>query len=307
MRIEKLRARKEWLAIVGLVVVTAGIWCGVLRNQHGVFRAVFLDVGQGDCVFVRTPGGRTVLVDGGGRKSEQSDGDAIGLRVVEPFLRREGVNRIDVLVLTHPHDDHVRGLIPVVRDFRVGMVLDSASPHGSESYRRFLSLVEARRISYRRAVRGQVIDFGDGVRAEVLNPAARPADRTDDLNENSVVLRFTYGESSMLLTGDAGKDAERDILASGANVRSDLLKIGHHGSDSGTSDDWLEAVRPKFAVISVGKNNPFGHPSRDVLDRLSARGGEVYRTDRDGAVVFEMAARRSTVYSQLARPVPGHQ
>lgn len=210
------------------------------------------------------------------------------MKVIEPFLRRGVVNRIDIVVLTHPHDDHIQGLIPVLRDFRVGLVLDPGITHGSESYRRFLSMIEARRIPYRRAVRGQVISFGDGVEMRVLHPPPQLLP-TDDANDNSAVLRITYGSNAVLFTGDAGEDAESDILASIADVRSDVLKVGHHGSSSSTGDAWLDAVRPRLAVISVGASNPFGHPSRHVLARLSSRKVKALRTDQCGAVTLTVS------------------
>jgi len=308
MPIGSLRLRNEWLAIISLAVVTIGIWCRVLSTEQPTFRAVFLDVGQGDCAYLRSPSGRVVLIDGGGTPGESPD-DMVGLRVVAPFLRREAVNRIDVMVLTHPHDDHVEGLIPVLRDFRVGMVLDSANPDGSESYQRFRAMVRARGIPYRRAVRGQVVDFGDGVRARVLHPpSVRLAGTEDDVNDNSVVMRFTCGKYALLMTGDAGEDAESDILGSGASVRSDVLKVAHHGSESATSDDWLDSVQPRLAVISVSKGNPFGHPSGPVLKRLSARHVKIYRTDRNGAVALEIVpGQRGVHVSPAVRDASGVQ
>lgn len=239
-----------------------------------------------------------MLVDGGGR-SDDPKTDIIGPRVVEPFLRREGVNKIDLVVLTHPHEDHVQGLVSVVRDFRVGMVLDPGIPQGSKAYQEFLETVQRRRVPYRRATRGQEIDFGDGVHARVLNPGTiRLVGTEDDTNNNSVVLRITYGKSAILLTGDAGAEAETDIMASGASLGSDVLKVCHHGSLTGTSDEWLDAVKPRIAVISVGKNS-FGHPSKEVVQRLAGRGIKVYRTDRDGAITVSFSAQNLSVKTAL--------
>lgn len=164
-------------------------------------------------------------------------------------------------------------------------MLDPGIPHASASYRHFLKLVKSKHIKYHLAVRNQLIDFGDGVKAQVENPPQTKLEGTpDDVNNNSAVIRFTYGRSSLLLMGDAGVEAEKDMMQSGVVIKSDVVKIGHHGSNTATGDDWLDAVRPRLAVISVGKKNSFGHPSRKVLRKLSSRGIKVFRTDRNGAV-----------------------
>ncbi len=284
----RVRPSKEALALSVLVLFAVGVWQQALRPRTEALEIVFLDVGQGDCAFVRTPGGRTMLVDGG---SEASGTSEVGLRVIAPFLRRQGINRVDVVVLSHPHEDHLAGFVAVMNEFRIGMVLDPAIAHGSDSYSELLATVRDKRTPFRRAEKGQVIHLGDGVRAEVLHPSAvRLSNTGDDTNENSIVLRVTYGRTSVLFTGDAGSAAEQDILAAGTRVRSDVLKVSHHGSDDATSAEWLDAVRPRIAVISVGRNNRYGHPSRNVLERLESRGIRICRTDQDGAVVVTQPA-----------------
>ncbi|HEY3297922.1 MAG TPA: ComEC/Rec2 family competence protein [Armatimonadota bacterium] len=271
--------------LLSLILIVCGVSVYASRHRNkGEFRAVFLDVGQGDCTFLTTPSGHTVLVDGGGKNADTAD-ESVGTKIVEPFLRSQGVNRIDLVIITHPHDDHLQGLIPVVRDFRIGQVLDSAQTTGLASYTRLLSTIRRKNIKYRRAFRGQSIDFGDGVRARVLNPAISLFNGThDDANNNSVVLRFSYGRSSLMLMGDVESEAENEIVRSGIGVHSDVIKIGHHGSAFSTSDECLDAVHPKAAVISVGRHNQFDHPSKRTLERLKARGIRVFRTDKDGAM-----------------------
>ena len=292
------RLNRIYLLMAVLAVLAAWIWQEALRPPvTGQFAATFLSVGQGDCIFIRTPSGRTMLVDGGSEGSSD-----IGYKLIEPFLRRQGVNRIDVLVLTHPHADHLSGLTAVVRDFQVGMVLDPAIPHPSQAYQDFLRAVRERGIPFRKAVRGQVIDLGDGTRAEVLNPPEEHLVGTDDdVNNNSIVLRVTNGRSSIMLMGDAGRAAEADILESAGSLKCDVLKVAHHGSNDSTSDAWIDAVGSEVAVISVGRNNPFGHPSREVLERLSTRGIKVYRTDQNGAVQVSFADGRPDVKTTLGR------
>ncbi len=262
-----------------------------LTDRDSTLCATFVDVGQGDCTFIQTPSGRTILIDGGGKPDGRSS-DSIGRKIVEPFLRRKGVNRLDLIVLTHPHDDHVQGLIPVLRDFSVGLVLDPALPHGSQSYRRFLSTVQSRHIPYKVANRGQHIRFADGTDIEILNPpSVRFQGTDDDLNNNSIVSRVVYAGRAIVLAGDAGMTAEADILASGKCVRGDLLKVGHHGSRSATGDAWLGAIRPERAVISAGRHNSFGHPSEEVLARLLTHGVKTSRTDINGTITLRLGAK----------------
>ncbi len=277
----KRRVNSGCAILAVLAIIAAWVWQEALRPPvTGRFEVTFLSVGQGDCAFVRTPSGGTMLVDGGAEGTSD-----VGYKLIVPFLRREGVNRIDVLVLTHPHSDHLNGLGAVLDEFQVTMVLDPGIPHTSKGYRDFLTTVRDRGIDFQKAFRGQVVELGGGTMVEVLNPPeTHLAGTEDDVNSNSIVLRVTAGPASVMLMGDAGRDAEADMLASGRSVKSDLLKVGHHGSDDSTGDAWLDAVRPGYAVISAGRGNPFGHPHREVLQRLSDRGIRVYRTDRDGAV-----------------------
>ena len=288
----KTRLSKLSIVITILLLLAAWVWQEALRPPAPAgFGATFLSVGQGDCCVVRTPSGRTMLMDGGTYGSGN-----IGYDLIAPYLRRQGINTIDVLVISHPHADHINGLIAVLSDFDVGLVLDPAIPHPSATYRDFLRAVRDRKIPFRKAVRGQVIDLGDGARAEVINPPDQHLRGTeDDVNNNSVVVRVTSGGDSIMLAGDAGCAAEADMLESALNLRSDLLKVAHHGSSDATSDAWLDAVDPEVADISVGRNNPFGHPHRETIQRLSGRGIEVRRTDEDGAVTVSFSGGRPSV------------
>lgn len=298
---ERLNPYRRKIAFSSTAIVLLIALLVILRPGHQSLLLTFIDVGQGDSAIVRTPGGRTVLIDGGGNPGNP-DSDVIGPRVVEPLLRRYGISRIDLVVLTHPHDDHLKGLLAILKDFKVDEVLDPGIPHRSHGYREFLLDVREKHISYHRAVRGQVINFGDGVTASVLNPRRPMLEGTaDDTNNNSIVLQFRYGHWKALFTGDAGAEAEEDMLSSGKDVRSDVLKVGHHGSATSTSDLWLDAVHPRVAVISVGRRNAFGHPSVLTMDRLRKHGVRIYRTDRDGAVCVTIDRNKDNVGISIDR------
>lgn len=261
--------------------------------DRGKLRVTVVDVGQGDSILAETPSGRTMLIDGCGSNDEtQVDPTNVGLKTVIPYLHYRGINKIDVVVLTHPHSDHVGGLVAVLKEERVGSVLDgTVLPYDTPSYSAFLAEVKRKRIPYAHAVRGTHFDFRDGVRCDVLNP---PSDgtpygtETDNktVNDYSAVIRLTYGKTHFMLDGDAEVEAEDNILASGAEVSADVLKCGHHGAGNATSDAWLNAVHPKFAAISCGLHNPFRHPNPQTLERLREHGVKTFVTARDGAAVF---------------------
>src|SRR3989339_610120 len=247
----------------------------------GFLAAVFLDVGQGVSIFIETPDSKKILIDGGGMFNKQN----MGKRVVLPFLRQKGINKLDLVVLTHPHDDHLRGLVSVLNDFAVDAVLDSGQIHTSQSYQKFLKAIDRKKIKYVLARAGQTMEVGKGVWMRVLNPSEPLIDESA-LNNNSVVIKLTYGQVSFLLMGDAESEAEERMFQEG-NLQADLIKIGHHGSRTASSLPFLEAVNPKIAVISCGKENQFKHPHVEVLERLESLGIKCLRTDQKGTITVK--------------------
>ncbi|HET6781681.1 MAG TPA: DNA internalization-related competence protein ComEC/Rec2 [bacterium] len=265
----------------------------------------FLDVGQGDAIVIRAPSGLVMMIDGGGEIEGRETGFDIGTRRIVPALRRMGIRQIDVLVLSHPHEDHAGGLVAVVENFRVGVMLDSGYPHPAPSYPHLLHAVEDHRIPYRLARRGMQIDLADGVKALVLHPEEPLiVGSGSDVNLNSVVVRLTYGHISALFTGDIEGLIEGRLAESGDELRSTVLKVAHHGSRTSSRPEFLEAVSPQVAVISVGAWNPFGHPHAVTLDALAAVGARIYRTDRHGAVTVESDGR--TLWVRTVRDASHH-
>ena len=276
-------------------------WWGLTRRPDPdaeKLRVIAIDVGQGDSTLLITPSGRTLLVDGGGASDETAAGDTdVGTRIVVPLLQFLGINRIDVLIATHPHGDHIGGLAAVVRGPQIGTVLDGTMlPYPSPAYLEFRGLLEQRKIPCARAVRGQTLDMGDGVIVTVLNPppsrdfgtGALYGTGSDDatINNYSVGLRVQYGKTRFVLTGDAQNAAEAAMLSAYGDLACDVLKAGHHGSHNATGEDWLTRLQPRLSVISCGRHNRFGHPAPVTLARLEAHGVQVFRTDRQGAITF---------------------
>ena len=242
-----------------------------------------LDVGQGDAIVLRTPHGRWVLVDAGPRTLS---GDA-GRRVVVPFLRRHGVRALDLVILSHGDADHLGGIPAVLGAVPVGRVMEPGQPLGTELYLEHLGAVAEAGAQWSAARAGDTL-IVDGVTLVVLHPDASWLARELRPNENSVVVRVTFGRFDALLSGDIGWPAESLLIDDVQRV--ELLKVGHHGSAGSSYDAWLDAVRPKVAVISVGRNG-YGHPAGAVLQRLRARGVTVYRTDRGGTVTIRSDGR----------------
>jgi competence protein ComEC len=266
----------------------------------------FIDVGQGDACLIRLPNGANVLVDGGGSprapcRSDDCAGAApgtlarslrtdcldVGRDVLARYLRHEHVRRLDLLVLTHPHDDHLWGLNALLdarEGFEVRAVLDAGQAFDSVAHREWTELLRRRGLTPIVGRRGTRLSM-EGVGLTVLHPPPRFLRGTrSDENNNSVVLRLDLPGTRVLLAGDAEAEAEDSM--SGEELRADVLKLGHHGSATSTGEAWLQRVRPRIAVISCGPRNLFGHPRRVTLDRLRRQGAEVYRTDQDGAVTL---------------------
>lgn len=250
----------------------------------GSLVAHVLDVGQGDAIAVRVPNGDWVLVDGGPRARS---GDVVAA------LKDLGVTRLAVVVATHPHEDHIGGLPAVLDAFPVGAVYFPRVEHTSVTYERFLEAVKAKAIPAHAAKGGVSLDLGPDVHAMFLGPVR---DTYSDLNDWSAVLRLAVGEHAILLTGDATAVSEGHMLPmSWASLRSTVLKVGHHGSAGSSSAAFLEAVRPRYAIISVGAGNTYGHPAQAALDRLTAAGAAIYRTDLSGTVTVTITATGVTI------------
>jgi len=263
--------------------------CGE-KWTKGKLELTVLDVGQGDSLFVVSPGGKTLLIDGGGAfggfpgREEHNSVDP-GEEAVSPYLWSRGFQKLDVVALTHAHQDHAGGLLAILENFQVGSVWIGREV-SSRALLRLEELAREQKIPIEHELRGKTIHW-DGVEGDFLWPEIAPEEVAPSAkNNDSLVVHLQFGSRSILLPGDAEKQVEREILSenSAEAMHSDVLKIGHHGSKNSTMTEFLAAVRPRFGIISVGEDNPYGHPSPELLERLENAGMRVFRTDRDGAV-----------------------
>jgi competence protein ComEC len=278
-RVRPLIRAAAWAAVAALVLAVAP-----LRFAGDHLEIHVIDVGQGDAIALRTPAGRWLLVDAGmaGR------GYNMGERRVVPYLARRGARRVEGLVLSHPHADHMGGTTAVLATLRPRWIGDPVSPAPSRQY---LDLLEGARASGTRWVglrQGHTLAI-DGITVEFLHPETLGEIETD-LNDLSVVMRVGYGEFTAILTGDAtALVEERLVRRYGAGLKADVLKVGHHGSTTSSTPGFLEATAPPLALVSSGQGNRYGHPHGAVLDRLESSGARVLRTDRHGTITVRVA------------------
>lgn len=267
---------RKWL-VPPLLVLAMLVWFPALYQPPERLKISFLDVGQGDAILIQTPAHQRILIDGG------PDLQAINLELGRqlPFWQRS----FDMLVLTHPHADHATGLVSVLERYEVKQVMESGLPGESPAYQEWQRLVAEKGIPRIVAQAGQSFDLGKGVSMEVLHPRA-PPQPGDDPNDSSLVLCLTWKDVSFLFMGDAGTDVERELLYERLITDSTVLKVAHQGGATATSDEFLAVASPEVAVVSVGANNRYGHPSPSVIARLEDRLGEdrVYLTSEDGTI-----------------------
>jgi len=267
--------------IYGLAVLAVFCWSAAMNYDGHVAKITYLDVGEGDSIYAEMPDNYNVLIDGGSYQKKYDFGE----RVVAPFLRREGVGNLDLMVSTHPDNDHTGGLTYILDNFHVKKVLTGSYGLTSPTYKEFANRLNG--IEYSDARPENIYNNGN-TRIDVLSDQYRGILKNDDLrmNNNSVVLKLTYKEASFLFTGDIAKDAERQLINSGRDVKATVIKVPHHGSSSSSSYDFIRAVQPAVAVFSVGYRNFYHHPSPYIVARYDRSGVKVYRTDKQGAITI---------------------
>jgi len=250
-------------------------------NLKGYFSAIFLDVRQGDSVIIKSSDGHYLLYDGGKSGTQYSRFDA-GEEVVVPFLKKYHINTLDYLICSHAHDDHLGGLVAVLRsNIKIKKVMDNGEFYISKSYKNYNKLIKKKKLNYQIARTNDKFEVGN-IKFIVLHPSSV---KKGDPNNNSVSIKGKYKNFSLLLSGDAEKESETKMVKLfGKNLKSLLLKAPHHGSDTSSSDEFLSAVSPKIIVISCGLNNKYGHPAPETLKKYVRRGIKFFRTDLQGTI-----------------------
>ncbi len=283
--IEKLKRIFNNKVLALLLLTAVAVWLAVASRPDSRLHIYFCDVGQGDAILIKTPQNRQILVDGG-----PDDQVLKCLSKALPFYD----HTLDLVILTHPHADHVGGLIEVLRTYQVRKLIFQQTPYKSADYQEFVDLVRQKNLPIWEVVAGEILALDQRTRAEVWYPLSdeelkllgTPVDPYDgeDVNDSSIVFRLVCGSFETLLTGDFPGAAQELLLRQGTVKESDVLKVAHHGAKEGANENFLEKVNPKLAVISVGANNRYGHPHQETLEELKNTGAEIKRTDQDGTV-----------------------
>lgn len=276
--------RKNSQKVVTIIICLV-LTLTIIKIIPNNFKLYFIDVGQGDSTLIVTPQGKNILIDGGG--SESYD---VGKNILLPYLLDRKVTKLDYVIISHFDTDHVGGILTVLEELEVKKVIIGMQYENSENYEKFLETAKNKKILVRQVQKGDKINIEKDVQIKVLFPEEKMIEE-NSINNNSLVFKLIYKDFSILFTGDIEKIAEEQIvnLYSRNNIlKSTILKVSHHGSKTSSTQEFLELVQPKIALIGVGKNNLYGHPNDDVIERLKNINAKIYRTDNDGEIMIDV-------------------
>ncbi len=275
-----MRRYFAYIVLIALVFISLGIWGAVLANTpSGKLTVAVMDVGQGDGIFIESPTGVQVIIDGGPDDAELRD-----LPTLMPLADRS----LDAVIETHPDADHIAGFINLLKRYSVGVFVESGIIKDTLTAKTLEAEIDQKNIPRALVVRGEWIDLGGGARLNILFPDFDVTTLSSDkANEGAVVAQLVYGSTTVLFMADAPKDIEDHlVLLDGATLHSNILKIGHHGSAGSSGEQFIKTVDPAVAIISVGAHNRYGHPTQATLNTLAAQNIKTLRTDQEGTIVF---------------------
>jgi competence protein ComEC len=244
-----------------------------IQASSDVMKVHFIDVGQGDCTLIQLADGKNILIDGGNRADSA---------VITKYLQSQNVKSIDYLIATHPHEDHIGSLPDIIKSFDIGSIYMPKVTANTKIFENLLLSIKAKGYKINTATAGVKIIDANGTKLTVIAPNSS---EYSELNNYSAVLILTYLNTSFLFTGDAEDVSEKEMLKTNTDLKADVIKIGHHGGRTSTTKEFLAKVAPKYAVISVGKDNDYGHPHSETMDKLSANKLQIFRTDEQGTIV----------------------
>lgn len=271
-----IRIHLRWYVLLSLFFLSIVLWSVTFHeNRNGVLTVAFLDIGQGDSIFIESPTGVQVVIDGGPNKTLLRE-----ISKVMPWYDRS----IDMIVVTNPDKDHYEGFFSLLKKYKTASFLESGTKNPGE-YDALKKEIEKKKIPSLVARRGQTVDLGGGASLEILFPDRDASGFSS--NDGSIVMRLSYGETSIMLQGDSTARIEEYLVSRKENLKATVLKVGHHGSKTSTTEEYVKAVDPEYAIISSGKNNSYGHPHKETLDTLSTFKVITYDTCDNGTITFE--------------------
>lgn len=281
MQISKLINRIKFL-IISLILIFIFIGCSLpvfknnaIPDSYKKNRLIvhYIDVGQGDSILIQV-NSKNILIDAGPYENKNN---------VVKYLKKQKIKILDYVIETHPHEDHIGGMSSVINNFRITSFYAPKVTANSDAFKNMVTSLKKKNLKINVVRPGIRLDLGKNTTCEFIAPVKN---YYNDLNNYSAVIRLTYGNNSFLFMGDAQKLSEQQILSKGYNINCDVLKVGHHGSSSSTSEDFLDKASPQIAIISCGKNNVYGHPHSETLQELKSKNITVYRTDKDGNIII---------------------
>lgn len=278
--------KRTFSFLIVLCFINIIVWQWSIKDQY--LDIIYLDVGQGDAVIIRLPDGETMLIDAGQRNRHENMGE----EVVLPVLEHLNIHKMDWVVMSHPHSDHIGGLISIKDQIVINNIIDTFVQYDSWTYNTIIENALMNEVNISRFKKGDALSISKNALISFFAPDSQFAVLGHNVNNASIVFKLTYGESSFLFTGDLEHEGDELLIPFGDHLQSDVLKVAHHGSITSSTNELLDFVKPQIAVISVGKNNKYNHPSKEVMQRLTDRQVDIHRTDLQGALWLRSNGKR---------------
>lgn len=243
----------------------------------------YIDVGQADSILIQIPNGKNILIDAGNNEDANT---------ITSYIKKQNISKLDIVIGTHPHEDHIGSLDTIINTFDIGQVIMPKKDSTTQTYKDVITSIQNKGLKITEAKAGLKLDLGAEVNALLIAPNSTSY---DDVNNYSAVLKLSYGTNTFLFEGDAQEQSENEMINAGYNLKADALKVGHHGSHTSSTPTFLAKVEPSYSIISVGKDNSYGHPAQTTIDNLTKIGTKIYRTDQSGTIIIESDGKNITV------------